>query len=146
VQQVDKYPVLGELVTVTSVDIYDSHISPYVTARQAEKAASRSIRKVSPTKKAGVITFGETRDVAVEFFVFQLCSVGVLVLFLLTGNCVSRTDARRSVPDHVIVPGLRQQFGRASIVSAGIELAQVGDHAVDEVHRLLAFAFSLRID
>ena len=36
------------------------------------------------------------------------------------------------------MPGLSQQFWRAAVVRAAVELAEIRDHPVDECHRLLA--------
>ena len=56
------------------------------------------------------------RDMSVKDDVFQVLTKGALVLLLVAFSRVGRTYARRTEPDHVLMPGAEQLLlGRAHI-------------------------------
>ena len=67
-------------------------------------------------------------------FIRQLGAERNLVLLLISGNSVACTNATRTVPDHIIIPGTFEHIARCA--HSGVDRKQTIEHIIYNLKRL----------
>ena len=107
---IDKDPVLYEFVAFTTIHIDDPHFARTSSFREPKKSPCISIAQIGPSEKPAIIAFRKARDMAIISLVREVSPEWMLMLHLIALDRIGRANAARAGPNHVIVPGPREQL------------------------------------
>ncbi len=128
IEQVDKNPVFGQLVTLAPVNVDDAEFAVLIVARHAQHAATVFRRKIGPAKEPAIMPFGQPCHVAGARPIVKRRAERAGMLFGIALNRIGRTGASGPPPDHIVVPRAGEFLFKWQFA---LPCPQIGDHRFD---------------